>query len=66
MQPTFQQWVLLVSDLMPIIGSGSPEGVVEAQQYALYLDTAGSAGSIQYRKMLPDIGGDKTQGWIAV
>ena len=66
MQPTFQQWALLVSDLMPLVGSGSPEGVVTAQQYALYLDTAGGAGSIQYRKMLPDIGGDKSQGWIAV
>ena len=26
----------------------------------------GSAGAIQYRKMLPSIGGDRTKGWILV
>jgi len=29
-------------------------------------DSTGSAGSIQYRKMLPDIGGDRSQGWLLV
>jgi hypothetical protein len=48
------------------VGTGSPEGVVEARQYSLYINSAGTTGSIEYRKMLPDIGGDITQGWIAV
>jgi len=51
---------------IPITGTGSPEGNVEARQFSLYLDTTGSAGGIQYRKMQPDIGGDKTKGWLAV
>ena len=49
-----------------ITGVGSPEGVVSALQYTLYLDTTGVAGSIEYRKMLTDIAGDKTMGWLAV
>ena len=61
---SFRQWVNQASLSIPIIGSGSPEGVVEAAQYRQYLDTAGSAGNISYRKMLPDIGGDVTMGWV--
>jgi hypothetical protein len=66
MEQPFRQWTQDVSLAIPIIGSGSPEGVVEARQFSIYLDTAGSAGSIQYRKMLPEIGGDRTQGWVLV
>jgi len=66
MEQPFRQWTQDVSLAIPIIGSGSPEGVVEARQYSIYLDTAGSAGSIQYRKMLPEIGGDRTKGWVLV
>ena len=66
MTQAFRQFTQEASLSIPIVGSGSPEGVVEARQYSLYLDSTGSAGSIQYRKMLPDIGGDRTQGWILV
>jgi len=66
MEQAFRQWTQDASLSIPIVGSGSPEGVVEARQYSLYLDSAGSAGSIQYRKMQPDIGGDRTRGWVAV
>jgi len=66
MTQPFRQFTQDATLGIPIVGSGSPEGVVEARQYSLYLDSAGSAGSIQYRKMLPDIGGDRTKGWIAV
>ena len=51
---------------LPLNGDGSPEGVVDALQYSVYLDNLGGAGTIQYRKMLPDIGGDTTQGWVLV
>ena len=66
MTQAFRQFTQDITLSIPIVGSGSPEGVVEARQYSLYLDSAGSAGSIQYRKMQPDIAGDRTKGWIAV
>jgi hypothetical protein len=50
----------------PIIGSGSPEGVVNARQYQLYINSAGGAGAVEYRKMLKSIGTDTTTGWILV
>lgn len=48
------------------VGTGSPEGVVEAQQGAEYMDDTGTAGNIKYIKRDADIGGDRTQGWILV
>lgn len=66
MQQPFMDQMNLLNRYLPIIGTGSPEGVVEALQYSLYLDSTGIAGSIEYRKMLPDIGGDRSQGWLAV
>ena len=66
MAQPFRQFTQDASLSIPIVGSGSPEGVVEARQYSLYIDSAGSSGSIEYRKMLPDIGGDTKQGWVAV
>lgn len=66
MAQPFRQFTQDASLSIPIVGSGSPEGVVEARQYSLYIDSTGSSGSIEYRKMQPDIGGDVTQGWVAV
>ena len=66
MEQAFRVWSGQVNDSLPLTGSGSPEGVVFAVQFSLYLDTAGSAGAIEYRKMLPNIGGDTKQGWLAV
>jgi hypothetical protein len=66
MEQPFRQFTQEAALSIPITGAGSPEGVVEAVQFSLYLDTTGSAGSIQYRKMQPEIGGDRSKGWIAV
>lgn len=66
MTQQFRTWTLDASLSIPIIGTGSPEGVVTARQYSLYIDSTGAAGFIEYRKMLPDIGGDVTQGWKLV
>ena len=66
MAQPFRQFTQEASLSIPITGSGSPEGVVEAVQFSLYLDTSGGAGSIAYRKMQPDVAGDRTKGWIAV
>ncbi len=49
-----------------IIGSGSPEGVVEAEIGSSYMDDIGTAGAIYYIKRDDDIAGDKSQGWILV
>ena len=50
-----------------IIGTGSPEGSVEAEQGASYMDDAGTAGAIKYIKRDNDDGaGDKSIGWILV
>lgn len=66
MSQAFRQFTQEASLSIPIVGTGSPEGLIEAVQYSLYLDGSGSAGAIQYRKMLPSIGGDRKQGWILV
>lgn len=66
MSQAFRQFTQEASLSIPIVGTGSPEGAVEARQYSLYLDKTGSAGSIQYRKMLPDVAGDRSKGWILV
>ena len=49
-----------------IIGEGSPEGVVEAEEGSTYQDSIGTAGAIRYAKRDNDIGGDKSQGWILI
>lgn len=59
--PAFRDYLLKLGYLIPITGSGSPEGVIDAPQFSLYLDTTGNA---QYRKMLTQIGGDPTHGWV--
>lgn len=49
-----------------IIGDGSPDGVIEAQQGAEYMDQGGAAGSVKWIKQVADIGGDKSLGWVAI
>lgn len=66
MTQVFRTWTLDASLSIPVVGAGSPEGLVQARQYQLYIDSTGAAGAIEYRKMLPDIGGDRSKGWILV
>ena len=66
MSQAFRTWTISASLSIPIVGSGSPEGLLEARQYQLYIDSAGIAGAIEYRKMLSDIAGDRSKGWILV
>ena len=48
-----------------IIGTGSPEGVVPAPVGAQYMDLAGTASNLEYRKRDADDGaGDTSIGWI--
>ena len=62
--PPFRDYLTRLENNLPILGDGSPEGVVEADLYSLYINRTGAP--IEYRKMSTDIGGDKTQGWLAV
>lgn len=66
MTAEFQRWVSQVTRLDLIVGTGSPEGVIEAEVGREYLDDTGSAGAVKFIKQLPDIGGDRTQGWVVV
>jgi hypothetical protein len=66
MRELFRDFTFKVSRLSLMSGSGSPEGVVEAEQLRMYMDTAGTASAIMYVKRDADIGGDKTQGWILI
>lgn len=59
-------WTRLITNQALIIGTGNPEGVVEAEQGASYMDDTGTAGNIKYIKRDADIGGDKKKGWILV
>lgn len=59
----FRQWIITRD---PLVGAGSPEGVVTAPQFRFYIDSSGSTGSLLYIKIQPDIAGDKSQGWVAV
>ena len=49
-----------------IIGTGSPEGIIEAQVGQEYLDTTGAPGAVKYIKQLNDIGGNRKLGWVAI
>ena len=49
-----------------VVGTGSPEGVVEADVGTSYMDDAGVAGAISYIKRDADILGDKSMGWVLV
>ena len=62
----FRLWLLQVQQLGLYIDTGSPEGNVEAEQGAMYMDDAGTAGSILYVKRDADVAGDKSKGWILV
>ncbi|GAF79369.1 unnamed protein product [marine sediment metagenome] len=49
-----------------IIGTGSPEGVVEALRTQEYMDDEGVAGAIKYIKRDADVVGDRSLGWILI
>lgn len=49
-----------------ILGTGSPEGIEEAEEGATYQDRAGVAGAIRYAKRDNDVLGDKSKGWILI
>jgi len=63
MMEIFFNWMLNVTNLSTLVGTGSPEGVQEARQARFYLQTDGAATQIMWVKKLNDIGGNRTLGW---
>ncbi len=66
MSDVFQRWMSQVTRNDLLIGTGSPEGVIEAQIGREYMDDAGAVGAVKFIKQSPDIGGDRTLGWVAI
>jgi len=66
MDQAFRSWANALTRQALIIGSGSPEGVVNALQGAEYMNSIGTTGSIKYIKRDADISGDTSQGWILI
>ena len=66
MTDEMQVWVNQMTMLDLIIGTGSPEGVIEATVGREYMDDAGLTGAVKFIKQLADIGGDRAQGWVAI
>lgn len=66
MSQVFRSWMNRISDNVPLVSTGSPEGVIEAPQYTLYIDETTPTVPVQYRKMLPEIGGDRSMGWVSL
>jgi len=60
----FTTLLLALEERTILSGTGSPEGVVDAEPTRLYMDESGTAGAIMYVKRDADIAGDTTQGWI--
>ena len=60
-------WLRVVTSQSMIIGSGSPEGVVEAIQTSSYMDEDAALGFVLYVKQKADDGlGDTTKGWALI
>lgn len=66
MEQPFRTQMIRLANNLPIVGTGSPEGALEAPQFNLYLDSLGTTGTIEYRKMQTDIAGDRKKGWVLV
>lgn len=64
MTQTFRTWTQAMTKLDLIVGTGSPEGVVEGLVGQEYMDQAATTGSFMYRKRDSDITGDNKKGWL--
>jgi len=64
MEQAFRTHLQRLSQAVKIVGTGSPEGVLEAPQYSEYIDETTPTVPVRYLKMLTDIAGDSKQGWV--
>lgn len=63
MELPFRKFMTQLDRSLPIVGSGNPEGVVDAAYLSLYIDEGAGQGLISYRKMQASVGGDRKNGW---
>ena len=66
MGDAFRTWVNTITRESLIIGTGTPEDVIDAIQGREYMDTNGASGAVKYIKRDADIGGNTKKGWIAI
>lgn len=66
MTQAFLIWVNQITNLDTILGTGSPEGVIEAEQGRYFADTSAGTGNLLYFKRDGDIAKDRSKGWILV
>jgi len=66
MDDAFRTWVNTITRESLIIGTGSPENVIDAVQGREYMDDNGASGAVKYIKRDPDISGNTARGWIAI
>lgn len=66
MTEPFRKYMATLGYALPIVGAGTPEAAVEANQFSIYINSTGTTGTLMYVKKLTDIGNDKTKGWVAV
>jgi hypothetical protein len=59
-------WTQIITNQALIIGTGSPETVVEAGQGSRYMNDAGTTGNIEYIKRDDNVAGDRKKGWVLV
>lgn len=62
--PQAQDFFEVIYQRALIFGSGSPEGQIEAQKGAEYMDETGGTGTIKWIKKFNDVDGDASLGWI--
>lgn len=65
-QREFRAWISSITSKAVIIGTGPPEGLVEADQGATFMNENGTDSNVQYIKAKADISGDRSQGWILI
>ena len=66
MTQQMRDWAQQVSSESLIVGSGTPEGVIAANQGREYMDQDGALGSVKFIKQKAAIGGDSKLGWVVI
>ena len=64
MEQAFRTWTIRVTNSLLHVGTGSPEGILEAPQYSRYIDETVPAVPEEWIKMIPEIAADRRNGWI--
>ena len=65
MSDLFSRWVIRMTLVDPIVGTGSPEGVVSALVGQTYIDDTSTTVAL-YIKQKADISGDQSKGWFGL